>query len=188
MKLLIAWLVWGSVSAACIGLFLPWARIDVRQGLMKDLGRVTATVRRGAKTVVGDVADLGQIPTQVTGIQIPWLVRQENAQVAVVLLELLTNQRQHLEWKSLAVFLVPGLAVCCGLLILGPVGKPPAAWMMAALCLAIAVAGCWRLLTLNTRTLVAAITIGPGLWLSLWGYVGLAIAAGWRGAVRGTRA
>jgi hypothetical protein len=206
MKIVVSIVVWLSVSAPCIGLFLPWAYLDMQEPsvikqlrssgvlgesfgeLTKEVGRVTATVRRGAKTITGDLADVGQIPTQVTGIQIPSMVRQQNAQVAIALLELLTKQRQQLELKSLAVFLVPGLAVLLGLLILGPVGKPPAVWLIAALCSAVAAAGWWRLATLNPKTLVIAITIGPGLWLSLGGYGGLALAATIRGLVKGARA
>jgi hypothetical protein len=47
----------------------------------------------------------------------------------------------------------------------------------AVVCGLIAGLGFWKLLTTNTQALFIAITIGPGLWLSLWGYVGLALAA-----------
>ena len=44
-------------------------------------------------------------------------------------------------------------------------------------CLAIAGLGFWKLLTTKSDTLFVAITLGPGLWLSLWAYVGLGICA-----------
>ena len=46
----------------------------------------------------------------------------------------------------------------------------------AVLCAAVAGVGFWKLLTTNTTALFIAITIGPGLWLSLWGYVAIAAA------------
>ena len=188
-------LLWVSVAAAGIGFFLPWARIDLREptlvkqvrgavpvsdtlsGLTKDLGRITATIRRGAKTVTGDLPNLADIPKEVSGVQIPQLANQRNAQTAVALFELLTNSRQELGLKSYAVYLLPGIALIFGILITLLGRRRTISFVVAGLCMAIAVVGFWKLLTTNTQALLVAITIGPGLWLSLWAYVGLAAAA-----------
>jgi len=44
-------------------------------------------------------------------------------------------------------------------------------------CLVVAGGGFWKLLTTKTETLLVAITIEQGLWLSLWAYVGIGLAA-----------
>ena len=187
-------LAWVSVAVVLRAFFLPWAMIDLRepslvrqvretvegQGLLESLvqrvGKVTAEIRRGAETVTGELS-LSDIPHEVSGVQIPQMANQENAQVALALMELLTNTRQHIGAKSYAVYLLPGLAVLCGVL-LTVLGRVRAALLgIAALCALVAGVGFWKLLTTNTSTLFIAITIGPGLWLSLWGYVGLSAAA-----------
>jgi len=188
-------LVWVNVGVAAIGFVLPWARIDLREptlvkqvrgalpasdtlsGLKKDLGRITATIRRGAETVTGDLPTLSDIPKEVSGIQVPQLANQHNAQTALALMELFTGKQEHIGLKSYAVYLLPGIALVSGLLLtfLGRQRLVP--WSVAGLCAAIAAAGFWKLLTTNTQALMVAITIGPGLWLSLWAYVGLSAAA-----------
>ena len=196
MRLLALVVLWVSVAATGIGFFLPWARIDLREptlvkhvrgtlpasdtlsGLTRDLGRITATIRRGAQTITGDLPTLSDIPKEVSGIQIPQLANQPNAQTAVALFELLTNSRQALGLKSYAVYLVPGIAFVCGLVVTFLGRRRTVSFVMAGLCAVIAGVGFWKLLTTNTQTLLMAITIGPGLWLSLWAYVGLAAAAG----------
>ena len=195
IRRLVQLVTWASVAAVVAAFFLPWARIDLREpevlrqvrrtaeeqgllsGLMDKVGKVTVEVRRGAETVTGELPSLADIPKEVSGVQIPQMAHQENAQVALALLELLTNTRQHVGLKSYAVYLVPGLAILCGVLltVLGRVRA--AALGVAALCALVAGVGFWKLLTTNTSTLFIAITIGPGLWLSLWGYVGLSVAA-----------
>lgn len=187
-------LTWVSVAVVFRAFFVPWALIDLRepallrqaretvegQGVLDDLtkriGKVTAQIRRGTETVAGELS-LSDIPHEVSGMQIPQMANQQNAQVAMALVELLTNQRQHVGAKSYAVYLVPGLALLCGglLTVLGT--RRAVSLGVAGLCAVIAGAGFWKLLTTNTQARFLAITIGPGLWQSLWGYAGLAAAA-----------
>jgi len=191
-------LTWVSVVAAVAAFFLPWARIDLREpglmrqvretveavpgqglldGLTERVGRVAVEIRRGAETVTGELPSLAEIPKEVSGAQIPQVVTQRHAKVATALLELFTNERQHLEAKRYAVYLVPGVALLCGLVLTCLGGMAAVALGVAALCAGIAGIGFWKLLTTDTQALFIAITIGPGLWLSLWAYVGLAVSA-----------
>lgn len=188
-------LTWVSVAVVLRAFFLPWATIDLEEpglvqqaretleghglleGLTKRIGTVAVEIRRGAETVTGELPSLSDIPRQVSGAQIPQLANQDNAQVAIALLELLANERQHIGAKSYAVYLVPSLALLCGLLLTVLGGTAAVALGVAGLCAGIAGVGFWKLLTTNTQTLFIAITIGPGLWLSLWAYVGLAVSA-----------
>ena len=194
MRRLIAAFVWLSVAVAVVSFFLPWAKIDVREpglsrqmrqtvqaqgllkGLTEKLGRVTVQVRRGAKTISGELPTLSDIPHHVSGRQIPQLANQKNAQVVTALFEMVTNTRQDIGLNSYAVYLVPGLAVVFGLLLTFA-GMRPVALVVAAASAAVAAAGFWKLLTTNTQALFVAITIGPGLWLSLWAYVALSLSA-----------
>ena len=188
-------LVWIAVVLAILGFFLPWAQIDAREpsvlkqlrgamplqktvsGLTQDVSRIVVKVRRGTEVVTGRLPSLSDIPRQVSGFQIPQMANQEQAKVAIALFELVTNERQDLGVKSYAVYAVPGLIVLCALLLTLWARPVAIAVTSALVCAAVAGIGFWKLLTVNTQTLFVAITIGPGLWLSLWAYVALAIAS-----------
>lgn len=201
MRVVAVMLAWVCVVAAGVGFVIPWARIDLREpglvkqlrettpvsntlsGFTKDLGRITAKIRRGAETVTGDLPSLSDIPKEVSGMQIPQMVNQKDTQTAIALMELLTNERQELGLKSYLVYLLPGIALLCAILLtfLGRWRLVP--WGVAGLCAAIAGVGFWKLTTTNLSSLMVAITIGPGLWLSLWAYVGLAATAALAGVL-----
>ncbi len=208
MKPVVTILAWVSVAAVLAVFFLPWALIEVRQptvatslrqtetragtgdaadglqALTSRLGRVTVEIHRGSDTVIADVASLGDLPTRVSGAQIPFLAHQPNAKAALAVFELLTNTRHHLGARSYAVYLVPGVALLCGVLLAARGGIPSVAGGVAMLCAAIAGAGFWKALTAHVDTRLATITVGQGLWLSLWAYVGLAVSAGCAGFTR----
>ena len=190
-------LVWLSVAAAIVGFVLPWATVDVKYRgiteqfdqvtrgtpleqlagkLTKELGRVAITVKRGAETVTGELPDLSEIPTQVSGAQVPQLANRQDVQVVLALTEMLTGQRE-LGAKSHAVYLLPGLALVCGLLVTIARRVRLVCAPVGIVCLVVAGGGFWKLLTTKTETLLVAITIEQGLWLSLWAYVGIGLAA-----------
>jgi len=188
-------LAWGSAAIGVIGFYQPWAMIDVRQpriikqlrdtaglsetvqGLTRDVSRIAVEIRRGAETVTGELPSLSDIPKTISGDQIPRLADNSKAQIVVAVIELLTNTRQDVQWKSRLVYLVPGAAILCAILLTLLGGWPWLAGMVGMFCAAIAALGYWKLTTTNTNTLLMAITIGKGLWFSVWAYAGLAASA-----------
>ena len=178
-------LAWGSAAVALIGFVQPWAYLDLRDpalgklgSLTKRLGRVTIEVKHGAERVTGELPSLNSIPKHVSGIQIPQLANQDDANLAMAIMELLTNTSNNIGFKSYAVYLLPGLALLGAALLTLCSGSRFVPIGVAAISSAVAAFGFWKLLTTDTRTLFIAITIGRGLWMSLWAYVGLAAAAG----------
>ena len=195
---ILVWM-WLSVSATIVGFFLPWARIDVRKATtpehamakymwnaasMQGQGRVTVKIHRGTETITGDLPSLSDIPKQVSGVQIPQVANQEQTRVAMALIGLFTQTPQHIGAKSYTVYLVPSIALLCGALLTLLSDRLFVTAGIAGCCAAIAGLGFWKLLTTNTQSPFVAITIGGGLWLSLWGYVGLAVAGVGLGALR----
>jgi hypothetical protein len=190
-------LVWLSVVGAVVGFFLPWASLDVKyrqvtdqvnqlaegtpfqdlaEQLKQKVGRLVIHVKHGAETIAGELPDLSTIPTQVSGVQIPQLANRQDIQVVMALTEMLTGQRE-LGAKSYAVYLVPGLACLAALMVTLLRWVRLVCLLVGLLCCAVAAGGFWKLLTTETDTLLVAITIERGLWLSLWAYVGLGLAA-----------
>ena len=189
--------VWVSVAAALAGFVKPWAHLDVKyrtvtdaldevaqgtplqdvaQQLTKGLSRVVVQVKRGAQTVTGELPGPSNIPTEVSGSQIPQLAARQDVHVALALAEMVTGQRE-LGAKSYAVYLVPGLALGFGVLLTAAHHQRRLCGLIGALSLAVAGGGCWKLLTTNMDTRLVGITIGEGLWLSLWAYAGLGFCA-----------
>ncbi len=174
--------VWLCVGAAVAGFFLPWARIELQESAtlpLPSLGPLTAEhievqIRRESQIITGDLRSLAQVPRQLSGFQIPQFVNQALAQAAIALAEVFTHKRQRPELKSYAVYLLPGLAILCGVLMTTWGTRPSVAIGVATLCTVVAAAGFWTLLTRDTHVPFVTVTIGPGLWLSLWAYVALA--------------
>ena len=195
MRRLFLGAAWACVGLTLVGFVLPWAYLDVREpramkalraaapmhdalgGLTKGVSRVVVEVRRGTDTVTGELPSASALPTVVSGWQVPQLAHRDDAQVAIALMELLTDTRQQLGLKSYAVYLLPGLAVLSGVLVTVWRRRRPVAFATAGLLAIAALLGCWKLLTTNTQSLFIAVTIGPGLWLSLWAFLGLAASA-----------
>jgi hypothetical protein len=182
MKQMALKLVYVGVLMTLIGFFLPWARIDLKApGVMDQISKTEAGSKVTAgmgkllgkvKETVGKVTDQlpGEIPKQVSGFQVPQLANQENTQVAIAIMELLTGQNQNIGLKSYGVYVLPGLAVLLGLLLTSLGGKPAVVLSSTAVAALVAGGGFFKLLTANTEALFIAVTIGSGLWLSLTGY------------------
>lgn len=189
-------LVWGSVAAALSGFFLPWVRIDLSRApgtrplaqaasakrLLGDfgqgVGRVTISVKRGSQEIAGDLDSLAQLPPNITGAQIPGLAKQQNAQLAIALMELVSQQRQALDRRCQAVYLVPGLAVLAGIVLTCCAGRRVLAGVIGIGCAVLVAAAAWKLALLRTHPLVGMVSVGPGLWLSIGAYGVLALASG----------
>lgn len=170
-----AWLCAGLAVAA---FFLPWLRLRAAEtpvAALQKLGRVTLEIRQGGKTLTADSAALSRVPPMVSGAQIPALVRDPNAQTAILVAELVTGEPQHAGAKSLAVYLVPGLALVAAA-ALTAAGPGPVAWGIAAASAGMAAAGAWKMVTLSPSA-ATTVAIGIGLWLSVAAYVGLAASA-----------
>lgn len=174
---------WVSAAVVVVAFFLPWARLDIRTTALEQQISLSARrslaksfgTRRAPKTTPKRLAT---IPSRVTGAQIPVLANRKHVKVATGLVELFTKRREAIGLKSYAVYLVPGLAILCALLLSLSKFRRSAAPTAALLCAAIAVGGFWTLWTTDTRKLYG-IVIGEGLWLSLGAYVVLAASAAW---------
>ena len=183
-------LVRAGAAATLVGFFLPWGTLDLREGRIEKQFAASARSSLGKtfKSVGGKPSrqpswirshhgkGAPMIPTRVSGYQIPGLAARENVKVVTSLVELVTKKREQVGLKSYAVYLVPGLALLCGLLLMSTELQRPVGVGVALVCAAVAGGGAWLVLTKDTRT-AYAISIGPGLWISLAGYAVLALAA-----------
>lgn len=178
--------VWLSVAVAIMAFFLPWAKVE----LIKDT-QLEQQVAAGFKRAAGKTfkarkpteswtrrkrSGVPIIPTRVSGFQVPILANRKNVKVAADLVALFTKKRDaHIGLKSYAVYLVPGIALLAGMLLTVWGASRPVVIGLGILCTAVAVAGCWTILTTDLKAM--SLRIEWGLWMSLLAYVGLAFAA-----------
>jgi len=192
MKYALQSAIWLCVAATIAGFFLPWARVDLRQPEMvqrlmasgegqaateklgEGVNKLFGAIKRTTESVTGALP--GDVPKEVTGFDIPRIANQRNAKIAQALLEIFMGKQQHIGAKSYAVYLLPGLALISGMLLTWLRARRPVVLATSLVCLLIAVIGFWKLLTTNTTALLIAVVIGPGLWVSLSAYLGLAVA------------
>jgi hypothetical protein len=189
--------VWVSVAGSLVGFVRPWASIDLAHrgtlgvleeaagdtplqdllsSLSKRVGKIVVSVKQGAETITGELPDLSSIPTVISGADIPRLANRQDAQVVLALAEMWTGQREF-GAKSLLVYLVPGLAVLCGTLVTALRRVRVVCAVVGGLCAAVAGAAWWKLSSTPPETLVVAITIEQGLWMTCWSYAGLGLSS-----------
>ena len=189
-------LVWGSVIAVTVGFFLPWAQVDANarpvtgplgrflhggslqeaaSKLSKRVGKIVIHVQRGTETITGELPDFSKLPTQISGWQIPQFAHRQDIAAMLALTQLVTG-KEALGAKSYLVMLVPLLALCCGLLVTFGERRPLISGTAALVALAVGVAGWWKLSTVTQQATMVAVSIGLGLWLSVWAYLVLGVA------------
>ena len=170
--------VWVSIAVVVIGFFLPWFSLSPRMSetlerLSREAGTVTIEYPRSR--LATDLATLARLPRTLTGAQIPVFVRSPSGQLATSVAELL-SQRRGFAAQAAAVYLVPALALACGVLVsLAGRHRALVAWTVAAACLALLAYSGWRWLS-HAPT---GLEVGIGIWVCVIGYAGLAVASGW---------
>ena len=185
---------WASIAVILVAFFLPWVELQVREPALlqqvrhavpgqpllgqvtKQLGRITAEVRRGAEVVVGELPSLADIPRTISGVQIPPLANQPKMKALIALTAIVSRDAERVGTKSYAVYVLPGVALLCGIL-LTLAGRRPVTVAVALVCAAIAGIGARTLLTTPLPHEIVTVTLGRGLFLSLGGYAVLAASA-----------
>ena len=192
-----AWtiLVWLSAAITLIAFSMPWISLGprpshpskpVRQE-SKAPPRPSANLQlspefsRVLKNVSRDIArtadTMVKLRIRITGAQIPRMANQEQTKAALDLMERMTKKRQNLGLKSYAVYLVPGLALLCAGTLIRRGRRKWVAAAVAVICAGIALGGGIELLIVGAQQTLNGVRLESGLWLSLLGYAGLAVAA-----------
>lgn len=176
-----------SAGLVVVAFLLTWAQLDVIRETSLER-QIAAGARRSLSKTFGGRATsrkpgfrrtgtrMPTIPTQIRGFQIPVLANRRDVKVAAQFMALFTKKRESFGLMSWLVYAVPGVALACGVLLATHRLPPWGVVMVAVVCAAIAIGGGGMLLATDTRKQFTLV-IREGVWLSLLGYLGLAIAA-----------
>jgi hypothetical protein len=180
--------IWACVVAGFIGLFLPWAHLElIRETALEK--QISASVRKATKGSFNPrkrpaswpgakpgATKAVLLPTRLTGAQIPVYANSRNAKVALALAKRFGHAQGPIGAQSYAVYALPGLIVLCAILLAACERHWAVGAAVAAACLAIAVAG-FGWLALNDTRKLYTVAVGPGIWISLAAYAVLGAAA-----------
>jgi len=123
---------WICLIAGGTGFFLPWAQLSVpevsgvrellgRHGMSEDVRRfaggtdqIRVEIQQGEERIGIDLTALASLPHTIRGIDIPRLAQQDQVRTALAVAAMLTGRNQPMGWKSYGVYLVPGLLLVLG--------------------------------------------------------------------------
>jgi len=167
------------------GFFMPWAKASAsatkvakslvssaKIGFLKDspfAGKLIKEFDR-ATNKISDLGDI-RIKTAVSGYDIPTLVNNKTSQIAIGIASIMFKDVKDLDKKVMLVYLLPLSALLCiGLAIAGLKNKI-AVIVMAVLSGGIALGGLYNLMTADLSNLNIQISIGQGLWQTMYAYL-----------------
>jgi len=146
-----------------VAFFMPWVSVESTP-LVGELSKIFSK-----KEV--------SISQSISAYQVPMLANARDARLATSVIKILNPDAQDAGQKSSFIWGVPLLAVAIlALSILFRKNK----WVhlaCAAAGISIFVIGVYRIKTLNLNQIILNVTIGPGLWLTLWAYLGIGVCA-----------
>lgn len=111
------------------------------------------------------------IKMTVTGYSIPQMANSQNSKAALAVIETLSKSSKGLGAKSYLVYLLPLSAIACIALALAGLKKKVFIIGMSVLSGLIGGVGLFNLSTVNTDTLITKITIGSGLWNTMYAFL-----------------
>lgn len=172
-----------------ISFFMPWAKVSTSvAGVTKGV-TTTAKAKLGgikaAEKLLGQIEKVGDVVTsavgdvevrvEVSGYDVPVLVNKNTSQIALALVEIFFKDAEGAGVKSYAVYLLPIFGIASAVLAVLGLKKKLYVIAMTVLGGAISIVGLFRLMTTNLANLVADISIGQGLWSTMYAFLAICI-------------
>jgi hypothetical protein len=172
-KFVLAGLIVFAAIVIVASFFMPWAELSasvtkVSKELtggkfIRELSRITGAI--------GEIGGNIKIRTSVSGYDIPSMVNKKSSKVAVSLAQGLLKDAKDIDKKAALVFLLPIFAVVCAALAVIGLKNKLSVILMLIISGAISLGGLYRLKTLDLASLPVDITIGKGLWQTMYAYL-----------------
>jgi len=143
-----------------IAFFLPWIHVE-----SKMVGGITKVLTGKSQAEI----------TRISGFTIPILANSQDARFAISVIKIFSPKVTNLDKKIWLIWIVPLFAVVIFLLSLS-LGKSRLFNLLICLIgVMIFVVGFYKIKTTDLDKLVLNAKIGQGIWLTLWGYLGLGL-------------
>lgn len=164
--------------------FMPWAKASTSAtkvatsvkkeiaGPFKELpfaGKLFANLDK-ATDAINEFGDV-ELKTVVRGCDIPLMVNKKESKTAISLVQVFQPEAEGLDEKVLLIYLIPLLALACAALALLGFKHDIFIIIVALISGAISIGGLYKVMTTNISSNIVQITIGRGLWQTLYGYL-----------------
>ncbi|MCM8784470.1 MAG: hypothetical protein NC818_06880 [Candidatus Omnitrophica bacterium] len=146
-----------------IAFFLPWVHVE-----SKMVGGITKVLTGKRQTEISNIS----------GFSVPLLTNSSDARLAISVIKIFNPKVTNADKKSWLIWGVPLLAIIIFLLSLFLGVNRWFNLILAITGIIIFVFGAYELKTTDLDKLVLNARIGVGLWLTLWGYLGLGVVGG----------
>lgn len=141
--------------------FMPWVKIES-----------TALADKFTKILIGKET---KVSASISAYQVPTAANSEDARLAVAVMRILNPDIEDTDKKILLIWLVPILAIAILTLSLLFRKNKWVHLAFAAAGILIFAFGVYRINNLNLDKTFLDVTVGPGLWLTLWAYLGIGL-------------
>jgi len=148
------------VIVIVVAFFLPWISVE-----SAAVGKVSKILTGKAQATIGSVS----------GFKVPILANSEESRFMITVIKIFQPDITNADKKSFLIWIVPLLAV-----IIFLVGNAPKTnqWIRLAfgvLGILIFVGATYKIITTDLDKMIIKVSIGYGLWLILFGYLGIGI-------------
>ena len=144
-----------------ISFFLPWVKVESSEAVGSLF-----------KALTGKKATISQA---ISAYQVPVMANDENARLMITIIKIFDPRIENADKKSYLIWSISVLAVLIFLVSLF-FGRNK--WVNLAFGIIgslIFIIAAYKIKTTDLDKQVLKITMGPGLWLTLWGYLGIGI-------------
>lgn len=143
-----------------VGFFLPWINVESKQ-----VGTITKILTGKRQATV----------EAISGFRMPLLANSEDARLIISVARTFYPDVTAIDKKSYLVWLFPIVALIILGIALNAENNKLINLIFGAIGIAVFVLAVYKISTTDLDRLVLQMKIGTGLWMSLWGYLGIGI-------------
>ena len=144
-----------------ISFFLPWAHIE-----SQAVGTFSKILTGKAQVSIASVSGFG----------IPQMANSQDSRLAISVIKIFSPNVKDADKKSYLIWFVPIFAVIAAALLILLENNKWVSLALGVICALIFVVGIYKIATTDMNKLVLNIRIGIGLWMTLYGYLGIGLA------------
>lgn len=148
------------VALIFVAFFLPWVHVE-----SQAVGRIAQALTRKPQAAMASIS----------GFNVPILANSPDARLMISIIRIFNPDVANADKKSWLIWFVPGLAIIMFLLGLFMFNNRWFNLSLAVIGVLIFALGFYRITTTDLDKVVLNLRIGIGVWLTLWGYLGLGL-------------
>jgi fatty acid desaturase len=144
-----------------ISFFLPWAHVE-----SQEVGMFSKILTGKSQAEIASISGFG----------IPAMANSQDSRLAISVIKIFNPGVKDADKKSYLIWFVPIFAVIAAALLILLGNNKWVSLALGVICALIFVVGIYKIATTDMNKLVLNIRIGTGLWLTLYGYLGMGLA------------